>query len=70
MTIKKNIKAAPASGNGAVADRFRLDAPEPNAKPATSTASTVAAVVGLVALALVGILTYMLWQHWEFLMPA
>ena len=33
-------------------------------------ASTVAVVAGLIALAVAGILTYILWQHWEFLMPA
>ena len=75
MTIKKTVKttrptvAAP-TGNGAVADRFRLDAPDPSAKPAAGTATTVAVFAGLIALGVVGILTYILWQHWEFLMPA
>ena len=75
MTIKKTVKAtrpsvAAPSGNGAVADRFRLDAPDPSAKPAAGAATTVALFAGLVALGVVGILTYILWQHWEFLMPA
>ena len=80
MTIKKPMKAAPvaaespaipAPGGATIADRFKLDMSEPAKKPAVnSTASTVAAVAGLLALAVVGILTYILWQHWEFLMPA
>ena len=81
MTIKKPMKAvapAPAandvqapSAGATIADRFKLDMTEPAKKPAAnSTASTVAAVAGLLALAVVGILTYILWQHWEFLMPA
>ena len=75
MTINKTVKttrpsvAAP-SGNGAVADRFRLDAPDPSARPATSTATTVAGIAGLIALVVVGILTFVLYKHWEFLMPA
>ena len=60
----------PATGGATIADRFKLDAPDAKAKPAAGPASTVAAVAGLVALAVVGILTYMLWQHWEYLMPA
>ena len=80
MTIKKPMKVAapaqparaPAPGAGAtIADRFKLDMTEPEKKPTvSSTASTVAAVAGLLALVVAGILTYILWQHWEFLMPA
>ena len=75
MTIKKTVKTtrptvAATAGNGAVADRFRLDAPDPSAKPATSTATTVAGIAGLIALVVVGILTFVLYKHWEFLMPA
>lgn len=63
--------AKPAAGNGAVADRFKLDAPSPQKKgvPAGKGA-TAAAIAGLVALAVAGILTYVLYQHWDFLMPA
>ena len=79
MTIKKPMKApapasdaaAPAAGGATIADRFKLDMTEPAKKPAAGgTASTIAAVAGLLALAVAGILTYILWQHWEFLMPA
>ena len=79
MTIKKPMKApapasdaaVPAAGGATIADRFKLDMTEPAKKSAvSSTASTVAAVAGLLALAVAGILTYILWQHWEFLMPA
>ena len=79
MTIKKPMKApapasdatVPAAGGATIADRFKLDMTEPAKKPAAGgPASTIAAVAGLLALAVVGILTYILWQHWEFLMPA
>ena len=79
MTIKKPMKApapasdvaAPAAGGATIADRFKLDMTEPAKQPAVGgPASTIAAVAGLLALAVAGILTYILWQHWEFLMPA
>ena len=79
MTIKKPMKtavtaadtAAPAAGGATIANRFKLDMSEPEKKPATGgTATTVAGVAGLIALVIAGILTYILYQHWEFLMPA
>ena len=79
MTIKKPMKAAApaadtaatAAGGATIADRFKLDMTEPEKKPAaSSTATTVAGIAGLIALAVAGILTYILYQHWEFLMPA
>ena len=78
MTIKKPMKApapasdaaVPATGGATIADRFKLDMTEPKKKAAGGPASTVAAVAGLLALAVAGILTYILWQQWEFLMPA
>ena len=79
MTIKKPMKtagnaadtAAPAAGGATIANRFKLDMTEPAKKPAaSSTATTVAGVAGLIALIVAGILTYVLYQHWEFLMPA
>ena len=79
MTIKKPMKApadapaavAPTTGGATIADRFKLDMTEPAKKPAAGgPASTIAAVAGLLALAVAGILTYILWQHWDFLMRA
>ena len=76
MTIKKTpmkvrpAGAKPAAGNGAVADRFKLDAPAPSKGVPAGKGATVAAIAGLVALVVAGILTYVLWQHWDFLMPA
>ena len=79
MTIKKPMKApssaataaAPGAGGATIANRFKLDMNEPAKKPAaSSTATTVAGVAGLIALIVAGILTYILYQHWEFLMPA
>ena len=79
MTIKKPMKVAaptptagaPTPGGATIANRFKLDMTEPEKKPTvSSTASTVAGIAGLIALILAGILTYILYQHWEFLMPA
>ena len=79
MTIKKPMKAkvsaaapaAPAAGGATIANRFKLDMTEPAKKPAASSkATTVAGVAGIIALIVAGILTYILYQHWEFLMPA
>ena len=79
MTIKKPMKAAtpaadtaaPAAGGATIADRFKLDMTEPEKKSANAGASTtVAGIAGLIALIVAGILTYILYQHWEFLMPA
>ena len=75
MTIKKPMRpknAAPgptagAPGGATIADRFKLDAPVQKQAPKGSTAVFICA---LIALGVVGVLTYMLWKHWECLMPA
>ncbi len=74
MTIKKPMKApsasaTPAAGGAAIASRLRLDAPGPSAAK-TISGLKPAFGAALAALAVAGILTYMLWKHWEFLMPA
>ena len=72
MTIKKPTQVqepAPAAptGGATIADRFKLDVPDPNAgKAKGSKMAAVTLVVALVALALAGILTFVLYQHWEF----
>ena len=75
MTIKKPMKPAPAGvttvGGATISDRFKLDLTEPEKKTyVNGPETTVAAVAGGIALIVAGILTYMLYQHWEFLMPA
>ena len=79
MTIKKTLKVKPTgspaaapAGNGAVADRFRLDAPDPEAAKRAAAAGTgtkCAAIAGVIALIVVGVLTFILYKHCEFLMP-
>jgi len=82
MTIKK-IKTAPQTTAGGaaaggqkpgatIASRLKLDATDPAAlkaatasKKATQFALT-AAILGFVA---AGLLTFVLYKHWEFLMP-
>ena len=62
--------AAPAPAAGAtIADRFKLETIEADAKKGSvgKKAATIALVVGLAALAVVGVLTFILFQHWDFL---
>ena len=71
MKIKKTAKTtikAP-SGGATIADRFRLDVDD-GAKKATPKSTTAAFFIALVALGVAGLLTFMLYKHWEFLMPA
>ena len=77
MTIKKPIKAAapeassaPSAGGATIADRFKLDAPDPNAKKASGAGTTIAVVAGLLALAVAGVLTFIIYQHWQYLANA
>lgn len=75
MKIKKSktMTVHPSSGGAAIADRFRLDAtPGPSAKNGTISrkAAQAALIAGFVCLALAGILTYMLYDHWSYLMRA
>ena len=81
MTIKK-IKTAPKPeeptadvapvGSAAIADRFKLDLQDPSEKKSSSggVAGTIAAVAGFLALGVAGILTFIIYQHWEFLKGA
>ena len=81
MKIKKPAKpatpaAATAAGGATIADRFKLDLPAPGAakKAASGTVSakgaSIALGAALVGLAIVGILTFVIYQHWEFLKNA
>lgn len=78
MTIKKTSKAvenvepaAPAVGGATIADRFKLDMPDPNAKKASAGKGTMCAVIaGVLALAVAGFLTFVIYQHWQFLANA
>ena len=66
----KNAAPGPnagAPGGATIADRFKLDAPVQKQAPKGTTAVFICA---LIALGVVGVLAYMLWKHWEFLMPA
>ena len=77
MTIKKPMKvqkpaAGGSSGGAAIASRLRLDNDEGAKKKAApgGPAVTSAFIAAMLALVAAGVLTYMLWKHWEFLMPA
>jgi len=83
MTIKK-LKIAPKptasaepaadgapAGGAAIADRFKLDLQDPSEKKSSGgVAATIAAVAGFIALGVAGILTFIIYQHWEFLKGA
>ncbi len=78
MKIKKSASKGPAdapTGGAAIADRFKLDPVAlsgPSAKNGTigKNAALCALIAGGLCLALAGILTFMLYKHWEYLMPA
>gem|GEM_PF-981785 len=76
MTIKKptnaTVAAEPvaAAGGATIADRFKLDMTDAPKKAGSTKATMIATVVGLVALAVVGILTFVIYQHWDFLQSA
>ncbi len=65
-----SVETPASSASATIADRFKLDMPDPNAKKRGSGVSMVAVVAGFVALAVVGVLTFVLYQHWEFLKGA
>lgn len=76
MKIKKSKSAAAPAGAGgaAIADRFKLDpvASGPAYKGPTvgKTASLCAVIAGIISFGLVGALTFVIYKHWEYLMPA
>ena len=77
MTLKKPTQAAAAAepapattGGATIAERFKLDAPDPNAKTSSGKGGAVTLAVALAALAVAGVLTFILFQHWEFLKAA
>ena len=83
MTIKKPMKTtaaepvadlgtASATPAATIADRFKLDAPDPSAQKRSSggPAAMAALIAGLVALGIAGFLTFVIYQHWVFLQAA
>ena len=65
------MSAAPAAGGATIADRFKLDLQDPSAKKQSAgVGTTVAVIAALLALAVSGFLTFVLYQHWEFLQSA
>lgn len=70
-TAKTTMKAPAAPGGATIADRFKLDDDFGAKKTGPAPKSTAAAFfTALVALGVAGVLTFMLYKHWEFLMPA
>ena len=82
MTIKKPLSkpaaaapeadSSPAAGGAAIADRFKLDLQDPAAGKRSSggAGATIAALAGFAALVVAGVLTFVIYQHWEFLKGA
>ena len=80
MTIKKPLTkpaaapeagSTPTAGGATIADRFKLDLQDANAKKgASGVGATAAAIAGFVALIVAGVLTFIIYQHWEFLKGA
>lgn len=72
MKIKKSNMAAKNAGGAAINERLRLDNVAPAAPAGTISpkAAAFALTAGIIALALAGVLTYILYDHWEFLKGA
>ena len=68
-TVIMQTSMPPPTGGATIADRFKLDAPPP--APASAGVGTkIAVAAALVAFVVAGILTYLLYDHWEFLKGA
>ena len=67
------MKSAAPTGGATIADRFKWDVPDPKAAKkggagsATSAMTSIAFFAALAGLALAGVLTLVIYQHWEFL---
>ena len=72
MTIKKPIKAVESEATFVSdAASFNGNIPEPSAQKASSGVGAMCAVIaGVLALAAAGILTFIIYQHWQFLANA
>ena len=78
MTLKKTTTStepeamtAVNEGGAVIADRFKLDMPDPSAqKQKGGKLAAVTLVVALLAMAVAGVLTFIMYQHWEFLKGA
>ena len=71
MTVK--TQSTESSGGAAIADRFKLDPVDTTVARSgyvSKKSATTALVFGLIALAVTIALTWTIWKHWEFLMPA
>jgi len=65
------VAIAAPSGAATIADRFKLDAPPPQAKSGVAgTGMKIAVAAAVIALVVAGVLTYTLYGHWEFLKGA
>ena len=77
MKIKKPLpnQGAPAgatTGGATIADRFKLEPTTPQKKDVATVGkkgTLWALLAGVASLAVAGILTFLLYQHWEYLMP-
>lgn len=60
-----------AAGGATIADRFKLDLADPNAKkPGMGKGALCAVIVGVIGLVVSGLLCFTLYSHWEFLQSA
>ena len=69
MKIKRTMKK---QGGAAISERLKLDdaSSRPVGNMVGKKGATCALIFGCIALAVAGILTYTLYKHWEYLMPA
>ena len=70
-SMESEAMTAVNEGGAVIADRFKLDLPDPSAqKQKGGKLAAVTLVVALLAMAVAGVLTFVMYQHWEFLKGA
>ena len=76
MTIKKPTPSfaeptmTSVAGGATIGNPLKLDTPDPGDKKASGAGTTIAVVAGLLALAVAGVLTFIIYQHWQYLANA
>lgn len=64
------MEANNTSGGATIADRFKLDLTDPSLKKDDGKGAKAAVIAGFIALAIAGVLTFMIYQHLQFLQNA
>lgn len=71
IKIKRPAGGVSTAGGATIASRLQLNTePVPTVAEYGGKSTTCAVIAAVLALIVAGVLTYIIWKHWEFLMPA